>query len=492
MSDERPTPQQPAPEELGRIPAHPTPPPGFDSAPRRTLVMTPHLAAIGGLLAFFMVVLTVVVLPTATYDPPPSENWLPLTDEAADGRAVYMANGCLYCHSGFTRPQDVLVGQFYLYPRISEPGDFAGTDQAPQVMGSERTGPDLSQEGGMHPDGWHEAHYYNPRNVNPLSIMPQFNFLTEDELSHLVAFNQESGGKEAVLRAAAVEVGNNLMAVNGAGADPMMFFPDLVNQLTSAGEYKADGSGMDKSPSGMPWMAVWMVNSFERGYWLTPDPLPVTQQNLTRGKQIYLERCSGCHGPKGDGFGSAQPFLTPTPFNFTDTSMMGANGFFASDGMYYHRILTGGPGTAMENFGTRLSVEDTWRVVQFLRTIPNGSLEDQGSVVTPDMFQPWSPPPPLQNYIDSHPISDGPGNITATDPFGAAAHWIAPGMGPADTIMIGGKLPMTQQRLADLIRSVYMQKVQKAYDDAENRGEDLPPREQIMDTTGITFHSTSG
>ena len=30
----------------------------------------------------------------------------------------------------------------------------------------------------------------------------------------------------------------------------------------------------------------------------------------------------------------------------------------------------------MENFGTRLSVEDIWRVVLFLRTIHNGTLTD--------------------------------------------------------------------------------------------------------------------
>ena len=27
----------------------------------------------------------------------------------------------------------------------------------------ERTGPDLSQEGGAHTDEWHYAHFYNPR-----------------------------------------------------------------------------------------------------------------------------------------------------------------------------------------------------------------------------------------------------------------------------------------------------------------------------------------
>ena len=45
--------------------------------------------------------------------------------------------------------------------------------------------------------------------------------------------------------------------------------------------------------------------------------MPVTQQNLLRGKDIYLRRCAGCHGAKGDGKGPAAEFLAPKPFDFT-------------------------------------------------------------------------------------------------------------------------------------------------------------------------------
>ncbi len=94
-----------------RIPAHPPTPQGFASEePQRFILMTPFMAGIGGLIAFFSVVLMVVVLPTATYNPPASHNWLPLSQEAHLGRGIFIANGCVYCHSGFTRPQDVLMG----------------------------------------------------------------------------------------------------------------------------------------------------------------------------------------------------------------------------------------------------------------------------------------------------------------------------------------------------------------------------------------------
>lgn len=475
-----------------RIPVHPPTPQGFASqAPQRVLLMTPQMAAIGGLLAFFTVVMLVVWLPTDTYTPAPSENWLPLSDEATRGQEVFISNGCVYCHSGFTRPQDVFNGQYYLYTRVSEPGDYNIYATGPNLFGTERTGPDLSQEGGHHPDDWHRAHYQNPRYTMPISIMPEFNFLSEEQTSGLIAFNQSQGGKEAMLRYAAQTVGKKLMLSNMGVYDPAEQFPDLVQQLQDQGVYRADGQPSDKSPSGLPWMAVWMMNSFERSYWLTNDPLPVTQENLMRGKQIFLERCVGCHGVQGDGGGPAGQYLDPSPFNFADTTMTGITGPFASDGALYYRILTGGKGTGMENFGTRLSVEDIWRTVLFLRTIQNGSLESVDTVPTVDMWEPWTPPPPMINYIDEHPIQDGAGviNQTSSDPFAAAAHWISPGMATGDEILVGGKLPMSPALLSDLVRSTYNQMVEQAYQDAQARGEDLPPKDDIMSTEGLVFHA---
>ena len=55
--------------------------------------------------------------------------------------------------------------------------------EQPHLLGSERTGPDLSQEGGEHPDDWHVAHYTNPRYVRPESIMPAFEYLGKEKIS---------------------------------------------------------------------------------------------------------------------------------------------------------------------------------------------------------------------------------------------------------------------------------------------------------------------
>jgi cytochrome c oxidase cbb3-type subunit 2 len=474
------------------IPSEPVHPEDWPKHPRKKMLMTPLMATVGAMLAFFTVVFTVVFLPTTTFEPDPADNWRPFSDLETEGRNVFLANGCIYCHSGFTRPQDKLAGQYYVYSRVSEPGDYTGPGQTPNLFGTIRTGPDLSQGGGHHPDDWHMAHYNNPRDTTPLSVMPSFSFLDDNELTALIAFTQARGGKEGLLRTTAQNVGKKLMLVNMGINDPQEQFPDLVHDLEQKGVYKADGKPSDESPWGLPWMAVWMMNSFERGYWLTSDPLPLTQQNLIRGEEIFKERCIGCHGSKGDGAGPASTFLLPNPFNFTNRGMTGMNGPFASDGMFYYRILVGGHGTAMENFGTRLSVEDIWRVVLFLRTIPNGSLEDGSGLPTVDMWTQWTPPQAMLDYVDAHPIQDGPGTNKGDadrDPFAAAASWIAPGMAPGDEILIGGKLPMSLSLLNDLVQQSYEQTLNQAILESQARGDELPSTAQIKSTDGLFFQA---
>ena len=76
---------------------------------------------------------------------------------------------------------------------------------------------------------------------------------------------------------------------------------------------------------------------------------------------------------KGDGKGPGAKFLSPAPADFTDKDDACCGGD-TGPGDFYYRILRGWPGTAMENFGDRLSVNDIWRVVLFVKTIPNDTL----------------------------------------------------------------------------------------------------------------------
>ena len=128
--------------------SEPRMPRGWERHPRERMLMTPLVAGLGGLLAFFAVVFVVVWLPIHTFDPPPSADWAPLSKEALKGRNLFASNGCYVCHSGYSRPQDVRYAAYFLYPKVSQPGDFYGSDQSPNLFGTERTRPDLSQDAG--------------------------------------------------------------------------------------------------------------------------------------------------------------------------------------------------------------------------------------------------------------------------------------------------------------------------------------------------------
>jgi cytochrome c oxidase cbb3-type subunit II len=85
------------------------------------------------------------------------------------GRALYLAEGCGYCHSQFVRPLFIDAA----YGRPSEVADYAGA--APPLLGTERAGPDLSNVGARQPSVmWNLLHLFNPRSMVPDSVMPGF------------------------------------------------------------------------------------------------------------------------------------------------------------------------------------------------------------------------------------------------------------------------------------------------------------------------------
>lgn len=102
----------------------------------------------------------------------------PYTPEQLSGRGVYVANGCLYCHSQQPRTSDFGPDSLRGWGRASVPGDYYYDD--PHLLGTSRTGPDLFNIGVRQPsEDWHLIHLYQPRAVVPGSIMPAFRFLFE-------------------------------------------------------------------------------------------------------------------------------------------------------------------------------------------------------------------------------------------------------------------------------------------------------------------------
>ncbi len=141
--------------------------------------MTPTVILAGVLALLAAIALTMVYWPYAQQDTTPSEIWRARTAVEEAGRKIYIANGCVYCHTQSVRPFDWDIGS----ERIAQSGDYIADE--PIQLGSERTGVDLSQEGGEHPDDWHHAHFTNPRYTRPSSIMPPFKWLGEERISTL-------------------------------------------------------------------------------------------------------------------------------------------------------------------------------------------------------------------------------------------------------------------------------------------------------------------
>jgi hypothetical protein len=135
----------------------------------------------------------------------------------------------------------------------------------------------------------------------------------------------------------------------------------------------------------------------------------------------------------------------------------------------------------MENFGERLSVDDIWRVVLFVKTIPNHTLR-RDVVPEPKDYIPWSPSKELLAWLKSRqkPAS----NILfskaqSRDPFMDEATRVFPGLGPADRIVVKGLgTSLSLRDAAAGIRQIYDRMLNAAWADARRRGDKLPPASQ--------------
>ncbi len=100
----------------------------------------------------------------------------PYTSAELRGRAVYIANGCVYCHSQQPRDRSFGPDAERGWGRASVPGDYVY--DRPHLLGSMRTGPDLFNIGARQPSkDWQLGHLYQPRAYVPGSIMPSYPFL---------------------------------------------------------------------------------------------------------------------------------------------------------------------------------------------------------------------------------------------------------------------------------------------------------------------------
>lgn len=95
---------------------------------------------------------------------------------------------------------------------------------------------------------------------------------------------------------------------------------------------------------------------------------------LARAKTLYDRDCAACHGVDGKGDGVAgkdlpglqkmDPVMPSGPADFTDAGMMLA----ASDVRLQGKLMRGGMGTGMPEFGSLYTDEEQWAMITHLRT----------------------------------------------------------------------------------------------------------------------------
>jgi len=121
--------------------------------------------------ALFMGVIPGIMLSST----PATPGLIDFTPQAKHGRDLYVGNGCAYCHTQQVRP----LAQDKVWGRASVAGDYAFS--SPELLGTERTGPDLTNVGARQSDVWEQIHLYNPRALVSQSIMPSYRWMYEEK-----------------------------------------------------------------------------------------------------------------------------------------------------------------------------------------------------------------------------------------------------------------------------------------------------------------------
>jgi mono/diheme cytochrome c family protein len=374
--------------------------------------MTPRMIVIGGLAVVLSVVAVVVFLPYAVFKPADTLYARPYTALEEEGRQVYVSNGCMYCHSQFTRPEDVVPG------KPAEAGSY--NYDRPHQLGTLRTGPDLSNIGLKRGDQWEIAHFKKPRDFTPNSIMPEFGYLSDHQLTALIAYlnrlgNQQTASTDLMVPAkyADRKQPNEVTVENwnkgreiyarrcltchgcaGKGDGPYA----MLNNARPADLRQPRFFGLPDSfflwrvSEGVPGtvMPVWKQSLTEEELWLVilfernafmdmqphladegdlpkeydlTDPLKETQDALTAGKALYVGNCSFCHGYSGTGDGPDATGLQPAPPDFRDREFYKA----WKDGDWYWRISESLPLRAMPQWKTWFVPEQRWELTNYVR-----------------------------------------------------------------------------------------------------------------------------
>jgi cytochrome c oxidase cbb3-type subunit 2 len=308
------------------------------------------------------------------------------------GRLVYIREGCWYCHSQFVRPVNRDTDK---WGPVSQAGEFIY--DVPQMFGTRRIGPDLSREGNRRSDEWHYAHHWDPRSVEPESMMPAYSWLFTENTRHdravktfIETYDKNHDGRvtKSELDAIAQKPANfaelDVWPVNADGTrgdgiiDMHDYGPVPTEEMAGVEAYMQKiGTAIGDWRSWEAWPATHRSP--------TNEPLELRER---RGKIIFEEKCAGCHGKYGNGrdtantgvstnFNVAYHFLNPQPRDFTTAAFKSRttqSGALPTDEDIFRTISRGVrkgqimPAWGFAADGHVLPEQDRWDLVDYVKT----------------------------------------------------------------------------------------------------------------------------
>lgn len=251
-----------------------------------------RLLVIVSFLGFLVLSLGVAVFPAYQMQENngPLPKMEPITDAELNGLRIYIREGCVACHTQQVRSieMDKTWGN-----RPSVPSDYFYSKQrmdiwrqSPSVLGSERTGPDLTNIGRRQPsEEWHLLHLYNPRIVVEESIMPSYPWLFEEKT------NPIEGDK--VLAVPDKDLRRNVKIVATPDALDLVTYLQSLRQVPLTSERSVD-----------------FIPSTRKKMEDMEDKKRNSQDNqLPDGQVLYMSTCAACHQAEGTGLPGAFPPL---------------------------------------------------------------------------------------------------------------------------------------------------------------------------------------
>ncbi len=286
----------------------------------------------GAVIVVLSVITVVVFTPSLVWKPTTTVVSHPYTALQERGRKLFYSNGCNYCHTQYVRAVDNGMGP------VSQGGDYAF--DRPLILGSIRTGPDLSYIGRKRSQRWEIDHLKHPRQFSPLSVMPEFAFLPESDLRAISEYLYNLGDRNAT----------EFMVES-----PEPYQASTPTTFTTA----VQAGGADPTPQGWP--------TFK-------------ESGLYEGKMIYASRCITCHGCAGNGLGTYGGTLIVTPANFK------ADPFRSMpDDQWFWHVSEGVQGSVMPPWRESLTESERWNVIRYVQqvyAVPFERDPDEGDVWT--------------------------------------------------------------------------------------------------------------